>query len=221
MKERPILFSTAMIPPILRDEKTHTSRVIKPQPRPVQDGWIWKDAGFIGVDAFRGLCPFGQPGERLWVKETHYQTIDNSHNDEPGIAYIEDADRLYPGHWKKVPSIHMPRWASRITLEILGIEARRLQDISGCEILREGVNSHVHLGADYFNASQQECFEWLWDSLNAKPKPAGHNPYTGEREICYVSYPWEDTQKKHEYKRNVWYVVGNPWIWDVEFKRAE
>ena len=61
-------------------------------------------------------------------------------------------------------------------------------------------------------------FASLWDSINAKPKPSNRNPYTGAKEKCFVSYPWESVQEVREHKGLNWYVVGNPWNWVITWR---
>lgn len=149
-KERPILFSAAMVRAILNDEspKTQTRRIIKPQPTIATsslDGVTlvmqWRDKVntplVIGPDCLRSLCPYGQPGDHLWVRETwtHFGGF------LPDIGYRatgEEAAERDPDfdHWR--PSIFMPRWASRITLEIVNVRAERLQAITDADILAEG-----------------------------------------------------------------------------------
>ncbi|MDD5065284.1 MAG: hypothetical protein PHQ35_11075 [Phycisphaerae bacterium] len=274
MKERPILFSTEMIPSILRDEKTHTRRVIKPQPSDGGLDWIewegfsaWQDPMRTLEEGCQRICPYGQLRDRLWVKETYRaeELADDTTEGQPGLDGIrykadgffrpiensrEAADRWIDargeksGIWRS--SMFMPRWASRITLEILGIEVRRLQDITEEAAIQEGVEIDVidqaPIAKNYLDKNNwfqewdpditgmtfiengeiaRASFTTLWNSLNAKPTRAARNPYTGKREDCYVSYPWDDIREEREKAGLVWYVVGNPWVWDVWFKRME
>ena len=182
MTERPILFSAPMVRAVLDDSKTQTRRIVKPQlpfcqPHP-GGGWMFTDANLTSEDVARYaigahgiLCPYGQPGDRLWVRETWallrgadskeaYRGIPESKPTEnntmlgmvPVPIYAADGRRSdvvephfethRPMRWK--PSIHMPRWASRITLEVLGVRVERLQDISEEDILAEGVRISVN-----------------------------------------------------------------------------
>lgn len=183
MKERPVLFSAPMVRAILDGRKTQTRRVINPQP--YIDGmgnFCWNGRNF-GQDSNgpciqaiaspipssktkRVCCPYGKPGDRLWVRETF------NHDGEKYI-YAADLNELgvqkWAAQWK--PSIHMPRNASRILLEITGVRVERLQDISECDAKAEG--SYV---CDYFGrrlldqSSNQGCYKWgyrsIWESLN-------------------------------------------------------
>lgn len=89
------------------------------------------------------------------------------------------------------PSIHMPKEAARIWLKVTDVRVERLQDISGREILKEGINSHVHPDADYFDGNQREMFAELWDSTIKK------------KDLSL--YGWD----------------ANPWVWVIEFERCE
>jgi len=197
MAERPILFSAPMVRAILAGTKTQTRRAVKAahpdwvriNPQPHQD-----DAGRLcyGWDGNVGkplCCPYGQPGDRLWVRETW-----GFNPDFPGLlAHIcFRADR---GHehdainWR--PSIHMPRAASRITLEVTGVRVERLQAISEADARAEGVaEAPLPMGLMYSTAAvmrtrYREGFGQLWCDIN------GANS-------------WD----------------ANPWVWAVEFKRV-
>jgi hypothetical protein len=108
-------------------------------------------------------CPYGLPGDRLWVRETWGPRITNGEPD-PRQQYVkyraDDVDdspcdendwHEWEDRWR--PSIHMPRWASRITLEVTGVRIERLQDISEADARAEGVVDTL-------------AFEELWDSIN-------------------------------------------------------
>ena len=141
MKERPILFSAPMVRAILDGRKTQTRRVINPQPIWVADPSVpfkTTDADPMGIIN----CQHGKPGDRLWVRETWqgYKRVSYEYNEweeaecvkdvaENGYtSFVYKADgKNFPDKW--LPSIHMPRIASRITLESLALE------LSGCRIL--------------------------------------------------------------------------------------
>jgi len=170
MKERPILFSGQMIKAILGGRKTQTRRVMKPQPEWVTpDGVMNWNKSCAMVSAHK--CPYGFPGCHVWVREKH------ARYEHGGICtphYLADGqmptidDRHDAGLLKVYPSIHMPRWASRITLEVTGVRVERLQDIGqgsacaeGCPPLNEPI----------------EWFHGLWDTINGKSYPWESNPY--------------------------------------------
>jgi len=177
VKERPILFSGPMIRAILRDRKTQTRRAVNPQPWQEPDGALgWRSKGdYIEWNNGRGdLSPYGVPGDRLWVRETWVPT-----SSEKSCVYRTDfTDRI--GHfWPSIaadpkdvtwkPSIFMPRWASRITLEITEVRVQRVQEISPDDIVAEGIPKHLNADTEYIR---------LWDFLNAK------------RGYSWASNPW-------------------------------
>lgn len=215
MVKRPILFSAPMVRAILAGTKTQTRRVIS---RPLKNpGWtayryfgpstnnpkcisraIECGPDYPDDKTDQVLCPFGQAGDLLWVREAFaHQYRDNI---EPTCRSPEDvayrADGLTPdpyvyGHWK--PSIHMPRWASRITLEVTGIRVEKLQDISEADSIAEGVErvgdrfkGYLPLvtGEHYDPALAKTSYSQLWESINGLGS-------------------WK----------------ADPWVWVVEFKR--
>lgn len=173
MKERPILFSAPMVRAILDGTKTQTRRVVKPQPYENNHGYprwdLRKKGALHGLQAaswatmtggMTFYCPYGEVGDRLWVRET-FSYYGNG--EEKGIDYRADklCNDLNRG-WK--PSIFMPRKASRITLEITNILVERLQEISRNDALAEGVdrtNSSIY---DY----PKEKYKMLWEQINGK-----------------------------------------------------
>lgn len=162
MKERPIIFSGPMVRAILEGRKTQTRRVVKDD---TMLAWLNCDNVVKPINdhvAHLG-CPYGQPGDRLWVRETFCPDYD------PPI-YKADEDQAKIA-WK--PSIHMPRWASRITLEITAVRVERLQDISdadalaeGCEPFRENdmnaIDAYADLWADINGPENWEANPWVW-----------------------------------------------------------
>ena len=222
IKERPILFSAPMVRAILDGSKTQTRRVVK--------GWQleWLQPGQFTPEYLalpeNDACPYGQPGERLWVREA-WGYIDpdctGEDYDEPeGPAPKTFCDKLLqnghplrdfwrrrvtyraswhdpkygigpdaPKRWR--PSIHMPRWASRITLEITGVRVERLQDISEADAQAEGIGEF--LGG--------------WACLtDDAPQQAGNTPQEGYRHL------WEQINGPDSW-------AANPWVWVVEFRR--
>ena len=143
MKERPILFSGPMVRAILNGTKTQTRRVMRPGER-VEKMILNKS-------------PYGIPGDRLWVRETWTGADDPAH--KHAVHYRADGERAC--RWR--PSILMPRWASRITLEVTGIRIERLCDITERDALAEGCVGDGHVTVD-----ARAAFKLLWGSLNAK-----------------------------------------------------
>ena len=185
MIERPILFSAPMVRAILDGSKTQTRRVVKPQP--IYDGRFagnWKIVGKNGHEAATcsplvgELCPHGRQDDRLWVRENFCPIYpqDPAYNGGRPIEYdyaatYQHGNRLgdYIGikkRWK--PSIHMPRAASRITLEITGVRVERLQDISGADALAEGITLHPnHRNKPRDNiCGPVQTYRDLWEKIN-------------------------------------------------------
>ena len=196
MKERPILFSAPMVRALLDGSKTQTRRVVKPKPsffgsmtNPTQP-FKTLDAGLHCPI----LCPYGQPGDRLWVREA-FDFIPAGGPDTPQSCEIVywatgghetrcapiDYNPMIYGHEKVRPSIHMPRWASRITLEVTGVRVERLQDISRGDAMGEGCPfPNMAQGDD-----PRQWYADLWRQINGPDS-------------------WD----------------LNPWVWVVEFKKV-
>jgi hypothetical protein len=165
MKERPILFSAPMVRAIREGRKTQTRRVMKPP---------------VGWPAERAVaCPYGVPDDRLWVREAWncqrtqrtsselacaavgYQAGGELVMNVPPTARVPQPDAVVEGARRWHPSIHMPRWASRLTLEVTGVRVERVQDIS-----REDAKAEAPPACGEWGPV--DCYRELWDSLNAK-----------------------------------------------------
>jgi hypothetical protein len=188
MKDRPIIFGGDGVLGILEDRKTQTRRVIKPQPeKPIikagtEEIWITQGEMYFPWHK-HWKCPYGQAGDRLYVKETwapmcrvadpfcscDEEAAKTNHYTE----YKADTGNLLPGDWpeesreeegcpKWRSPIFMPRWASRITLEIVSVRVERLQDISEADAFAEGIS-----GGDWLGDPVGE-FAKLWNSINLK-----------------------------------------------------
>jgi hypothetical protein len=206
MKERPILMSGPMVRAIIEDRKTMTRRVVNPQ------------SVFDGLEAIvkrfpnQTGCPYGAAGDGLWCRETWRPLWDEGNlgdcieyradgakrkpvglDEDTGYRFDEmcEPGSLNP-RWR--PSIFMPRWACRLTLEVTAVRVERLQDITEADAWAEGVTREM-VGAEA--PTGRDCFEMLWDSINADRKDAK----TGER----LPYAWND----------------NPWVWCISFRRTE
>lgn len=135
IKTRPILMNGAMVRATLAGAKTQTRRIVK------GIALSWLDAGLTPefvCDTQNDIHPYGRKGDQLYVRESFSLVPDN---DEPAghsaILYAADGDQ----YGKLTPSIHMPRWASRIILEITGVRVERLHDISTEDIIAEGLST--------------------------------------------------------------------------------
>jgi hypothetical protein len=208
MKARAILFSAPMVRALLAGTKTQTRRVVK--------GWAldWLSPGnftpeFV-ADPGNRACPYGVPGDRLWVREA-FRFLDCFNRDSPSKVGDLCVDAGYnkpwaPTHyeadgaranWMSVgtlpgkpaagklrPGIHMPRWASRITLEVTEVRVERLQDISDDDLAAEGIQELIDAGVDH-DGTPRDTYRTLWEALNG----AGS---------------WD----------------ANPWVWAVSFRRV-
>lgn len=211
MKERPILFSGAMVRALLAGTKTQTRRAIKlPHMNPL-GAWEPMEVGGPNGGRLRDgstipaqqsiwhtrtgdslLCPYGQPGDRLWVREAFAWSKDDPARCE-FVAYR--ATHGFPNGPKWKPSIHMPSWASRITLEITEVRVERLQDISEADAKAEGIKAmgveadggwHTEGGRHFHCTDPRQSYYSLWESING-PGSWG----------------------------------ANPWVWTVSFKRIK
>lgn len=170
MRERPILFSAPMVRAILAGTKTQTRRVVKPQPQMVTNHRTaaWEGDPVVLMELLseagrRG--PYGQPGDRLWVREawkahTTFDHLPPRDIPESHVWYM--ADDGYKAESRYRQGMFMPRWASRITLEVTGVRVERLQDISEADALAEGIDM-----AEHFNSQDPRVSFWsLWESIN-------------------------------------------------------
>lgn len=213
MKERPILFSAPMVRAILECQKSQTRRVVKPQPVLSPNGqfWHWPSLGGLSyweedrrsitprwtTDPLFARCPYGQPGDRLWVRET-FATVES---EEPaagmgpsiGAVYRASYDEARDGRylagltWR--PSIFMPRQYSRITLEITSVRVERVQEISESDCCKElgAPLSWSGEGPEPYKRDMIGAFANLWDQINTKR-----------------GYGWD----------------VNPWVWVIAFRQV-
>ncbi|EEO8784796.1 hypothetical protein G6749_004028 [Salmonella enterica] len=208
MKERGMIFNGEMVRAILEGRKTQTRRVLGTYQDAVKFCPEWDVNGkqifiVLGEKDHTGMnpvitaipCPFGQPGDRVWVRETfrvHSRATDvatlvyrasvrNSWTEQTHRVPVAVCNKpATPEKW--TPSIHMPRWASRITLEITDVRVERLNDIRECDAKAEGGQTECTLIGDKYYPG----FRSLWKSI-------------------YGEESW----------------AANPWVWVIEFKRVE
>ncbi|MGN8346315.1 hypothetical protein ACLEJQ_22200 [Pseudomonas sp. SMV71] len=232
VKERPILFSAPMVRAILDGRKTVTRRTVKIQPRSKADiGSYGLGQPFIrnpDVTKPNPECPYGRPGDRLWVRETcfinDYRQAGVPVEERADVDLVYRADPLpdWEGEeslitWR--PSIHMPRWASRILLEITDVRVERLQDISDEQAQAEGC---------FFTDYGKQCFHGGhgWKDVGECPAQAGHQQREGWMWDKTTSHEQCLGSARHAFG-NLWNKVNgpdawdvNPWVWVVEFKRV-
>jgi hypothetical protein len=210
-KERPILFSAPMVRALLAGTKTQTRRAVKGEraSRGVESGWWLKPYGFLNDRQFaKAACPYGQPGDRLWVRESarcdYRGETPPENKGSIGVTYRAGGSHMQPyvlerrddypwfprmshnldGSMRWAPGIHMPRWASRLLLEVTSVRVERLQAISEADALAEGIDDG-----------------WLVREKLPPPRAAAYR------------YLWEDLNGAGSW-------AANPWVWVVEFKRC-
>ncbi|MHB0017544.1 hypothetical protein ACYBHI_01415 [Klebsiella pneumoniae] len=223
MKERGMIFNGEMVRAILDGRKTQTRRPIKwKQTRFTEIGeredgskWPWSEDAEHACD-FWHPCPFGSVGDRIWVRETFqgplfdYDLMDNYCKDPTpfkkpefcvykadGVPAPEfyDADDELHCCWR--PSIHMPRWASRILLEITNVRVERLNAISEEDVEAEGIDMEALYDS-------QDCYDCIADhNMTGRPTVTGA-----------FKYLWESIYGEESWK-------ANSWVWVIEFKRVE
>ncbi|MFO0253379.1 MAG: hypothetical protein ACK52V_04615 [Betaproteobacteria bacterium] len=209
MKERPILFSAPMVRAILSGSKSQTRRIVRwptwAQPHPevfardLRDGQeVWYVPGG-GQPSKVMRCPYGQPRDRLWVREgfrlvrtvpggVDGDTLPPSKFLDSTRRYEADREESYPDarmrvFGKRRSPIHMPRWASRITLEVTGVRVERLQDISHIDAVAEGCSTGSWTIAEGprpeapFGSNAVKRYRLLWESING-PGSWDVNPWT-------------------------------------------
>lgn len=197
-KERPILFSAPMVRALLDGTKTQTRRVVKPQPVMYEPGQC-VDVSDMVNDAL--ACPYGQPGDHLWVRESFWGCDLPGFGDVPCVVYDDEwqgkeyapaAARPWARKFGRIPSIHMPRECSRILLEIVSVRVERLNDCTEQDAIAEGISKtasgfwSLYGQADVDGTfSPRASYRALWESINGPGS-------------------WD----------------ANPWVWVVEFRRA-
>lgn len=230
MIARPILFSGPMVRALLAGTKTQTRRIVKPQPVPTDqlgdEEYNGPRQTFVEDGALRSPSrhgslvvpsPYGGPGERLWVRErfSPHQSdsrkyvvfADGSQKYDDGI-YCPGLKEYAAGafdHIKWKPSIHMPRWASRITLGITGVRVERLQAITAADAVAEGID-------DTWRAN---LWPLTWDHGPHEFLPAGVKPdwaTPDQRAVAWYAALWAGINGKESWD-------ANPWVWVVVFKR--
>lgn len=223
MKERPIIFNADMVRAILYERKMQTRREAKvfqyPDPAASvhltanNDGWIGWWPKPVSSEKTAELypsggipCPYGQPGDRLWVRETWAHVPATAYRCSEGVqqtinpgdpdmcaVYREGWERSKPAGWR--PSIHMPRWASRITLEIKSINIERLQDISEDDAQAEGLRKFPHKGD----------FAYAWRENDNHGHGSARGAFMSLWQSIYGQESWD----------------SNPWVWVIKFERIK
>ncbi len=214
MKTHPIIFSTKMVQAILEGRKTMTRRVVKPQPYFDEkfnlftwDGPRPKAKKYTGSIASNhlgshleslALCGKYQPGDMLWVRESF--RLSDFPEKEGKYEYRANMENPYAvwntGIWK--PSIHMPKTACRLFLEVASIRVERLHDITDEDAKMEGIEKAHDYGNGLFsykNYSEMDVVDWELASLS------------------FMTL-WESINGKESWN-------SNPWVWVIEFKKCD
>lgn len=216
MKERPILFNAEMVKAIISGRKTQTRRVLKVQPD--EDGLLLflPSSRWLDTSEREYNCPFGNVGDQLWVREAFRMAKSLDLNSPSEVAELSlnagyknpwapiqlEADGVRTGKWtgfdtppvvtepgKLRPSLHMPRWASRIDLLITGVRVERLNAISESDAIAEGLERYNDDGIVYYgqygrgDCRSEVAYRDLWQSI-------------------YGAESWQ----------------ANPWVWVIEFE---
>ncbi|MEA4757103.1 hypothetical protein VBQ76_18215 [Klebsiella pneumoniae] len=216
MKERGMIFNGEMVRAILDGRKTQTRRIMAPQPADDIERCIFPNPGAIGWKSSlrhkhgsttAHFCPHGKPGDRIWVREAfrvHSRATDvatlvykaserNSWTEQTNRVPVSVCNKpATPEKW--TPSLHMPRWASRLLLEITDVRVERLNAISEEDARAEGI-----IDGGCLNCGEPEpcgC---------ANPEPDATDAFAYLWQSIYGSDSWN----------------ANPWVWVIEFKRVE
>jgi len=211
MKETGLICTAESVRAILAGRKTQTRRVMKPQPTNKQIRTWLKYPNLAKFDPRLPKCPYGQVGDRLYMKETFWYCCDgckiplykaNGVDLGPRMGHIGGVSYVRKNASWKSPRF-MPKWAARPWRgEITGIRVEWVQEISIEDCRAEGMKDDygrypVHdMCPDYNPMIPKIDYEALWDSLHATPQPANRNPYTNEKELCKVAYPWDDVREE-------------------------
>jgi hypothetical protein len=209
---RPILMSAPMVRALLAGSKTQTRRIVKPQPDKVLDGEpYWNVGGF----RLRPMlinnplhCPYGKPGDYLWCKETWaLKDCGKKVSVKPEawpdgwpvekLQYMADRDDPKAWCWNKRSSMFMPRWASRLTLELTNVEVQQLQAITDYEAILEG-------GLTLPNRETYVQEKAETDAMGERP-PLGDGPRTRFKRL------WESMHGPGSWG-------ANPWVWALSFR---
>lgn len=232
-KERPIPFTGDMVRATLRDEspKTQTRRVVRPQPELRDVAGAFQSLAFstprkgywlLWPNAKRDIlaaCPYGVPGERLWVRESlraddkgvwHYAA-----DDAPVMLKQSDprfSQMIMWAHHKDsdfCPPMFMPKFACRLRLELLDVRVERLQSISEADAIAEGAR-YVDTGLNEYRQKRDG-----WSMLD--PHPANHMNCLGTARHAFGNFISTLSGKRRKLDTSIW--DANPWVWALTFKR--
>lgn len=230
MKQRPIFFNTEQVQAILAGRKTQTRRIAKPQPHSEfthaefeTNGWAFyetdKDTDdngrFPDANGFEHVtCPYGQPGDRLWVRERFYKYTGTQPGVNPKFRYFADGEidqsdlRLWTA-WDSKPSIHMPKEAARIFLQIEEIRVERLHDITEADALAEGILQEKHEFVTFPGKPS------IWQRKDyLKTAETGVPHYKTITAQASFSTLWQSIHGSESWD-------ANPWVFVITFQKIE
>lgn len=223
MTERGMIFNAEMVRAILDGRKTQTRRLLKQATGPslsveeeslgvAELSWLYGDGPGYEVHEHVKLVhfPYGKPGDRIWVRETF--RVHSRATDLATLVYKASEQQSWTQQTHRVPieqcnkpavverwtpSIHMPRWASRILLEITDVRVERLNSITEKDAEAEGIDMETL-------ADSQDCYDCIADhNMTGRPTVTGA-----------FKYLWESIYGEESWQ-------ANPWVWVIEFKRIE
>ena len=230
-KERPILFNAEMVIAILDGRKTQTRRIVKG----IALDWL-EGAKFTPeyvALAENDMCPFGKIGDQLWVRET--TAIDDEScetvvlgrytADGATVLYSRCDDSEYNGsavHWwygkDCCPSIHMPRWASRIQLEITSVHVERLNEISEADAKAEGMIYTEYGYTCFHNGAPGDVGDCSAPDSHHQNRPGWSYKPTSHQDQCVSTAKYAFQSLWSEINgADSW--AETPWVWVIEFKR--
>lgn len=238
MTERPILFSARDVRALLDRLKTQDRRPVMPQP---VDPYTGRDLPAGARPDSLPACPYGVPGDRLWVRETFASYREDGPSRPATASYVvlPDGTQVYrsgetyaplpeyaPGSsdgikWR--PSIHMPRWAARLVLEVTSVRVERLQAITEADAVAEGHLARVH-PAEWTALRPLPGFAGTLTAFGREPSAS----VIAELGLTRVRYkPERVTSARDRFRlrhletspgRRLW--RSNPWVWVLGLKRV-
>ena len=221
MNDRPIPFSAKMVRAILAGRKTQTRRVMKPAKAKRPKRWLIDDTAVNGL-----VCPYGEPGDLLWVREAW--RAPSQYDDRPpsriphgvDVQYIADAGAPWASRYRHAR--FMPRGVSRLTLRITDVRVERLQDISEADARAEGCEARPFPGPWW------QGYRDLGDGELLHQQAVGETPPEWMIEPKKMPpTPWLDLSARDGF-RSIWMSIhgpdawnDNPWVWAISFERVK
>ncbi len=248
--EKKILFEAPLIKALLHNRKSRSRRVVLPQPKRVQRHIFSNDYSKFTDGGREYKCPYGGPGDLVWVPEPWQVAygqrgaaliygIDMTvrHIDPAlvpvGISHDVETIKSGNGPWRS--PARMPRSCTRLLFSLAGVRVLRVQQLSDEAAVEGGIwkepGAHPKPWACWYAQPEissrhgmilpRPGFAKLWNDLYGKPRPVKRNPFTNQKEDCWVSFPWQEEQGTETYENLPHYIIGNPYVWDLELARVK